>query len=172
MIDSSPACIELRLLLMERASGALASEEATRLDAHLATCSSCRSELAKVREVLDMARLTPLPWERRVPPLAEGLRAALRRDTLQARRRRVASVALGGGLAVAAAVAVIALSPGLAGRSVKQEQVAVEEWQPDIDGALEASGLVVQAASTAYTGIEDSSLEGLTLAALDDAGLL
>jgi predicted anti-sigma-YlaC factor YlaD len=63
----SAACREYDVLLSLHATNALRGEERARVEAHLASCETCREEVEATAEVLRLARLpAPAPAERRV----------------------------------------------------------------------------------------------------------
>jgi hypothetical protein len=101
------ACPEMEGLLAERASGDVQSEDAARLDAHLAACDGCQRELRAYQETFQLAR---------VPP-AEGRIADLDVSTFSAyqrrRRRRVTGWTLGAGFVAAAVAASMVIAPAL-----------------------------------------------------------
>ena len=75
---------EAQLLAFHQDPAACAAQERAAIEAHLAQCRECRSELAVLRG-FDFRKLTPLPVARSpggVAPLWEALLAALRRPAL------------------------------------------------------------------------------------------
>lgn len=144
------SCRDLELLIAERAAGDLSLQDQARLDAHLPTCEHCRAELAACEEVLDLARV----GEPRHAPVPAGLTAArtLGPDLGRAvllnlrRRRRTWRISFAGGLSMAVAalvVVVVSSHPGhSAGTTVPAAtDIATASWEPDVEGALEASAL-------------------------------
>ena len=163
-------CLELDWLLAERASGDLAPGDQARLDTHLPICERCRAELASYEDALGLMRerpsSLPRPGEgsgsaRQHPDLALSTLAAWKRH----RRRRTAGLALGAGLFSVAATAALALAPGLFARRAPhplESAAPAAVWEPDVDGAVEASALVMRQD-------EETTSEDVALAALDAA---
>ena len=167
-------CIELDGLLAERASGDdLAPEDQARLDSHLPSCERCRAELASYEDVLGLIR-APESSAIRGTGRGPGRGAATERggypdlalSTLAAwKRRRATGFALGAGLLTVAAVAALALAPGLFARRAPQapESAApASVAEPDMDESVEASALVIRQD-------EEITSEDVALAALDAA---
>ena len=100
------ACGEYDVLLSLHAANALRGEERARVEAHLASCETCREEVEASTEVLRLARLpSPGPAERRVfADLPERSVAAVRQG--ERRRGVVRRIALAMG-----AVAALSLVP-------------------------------------------------------------
>jgi hypothetical protein len=136
-------CLEIQPLLSLRAVHALDAEEQRRVEAHLASCASCRAEAAADEEALSLARL---------PPVSEGERHALRdlaaetldelqrRDTGRFGRKRLAAA-----LAAAAALVIAVLAPAVLRRTptIPPAPQQVAEWeQPDLDTLWSDAGLV------------------------------
>jgi len=139
------SCHDLEAFLAERASGEVTPVDQARLDAHLPTCERCRALLASYEEVLDLARLPrPVPSS-----LATGFllnpdlgRSTLGRLRVRQRRHRMA---FAGSLGMAAAAALVLavslhLTPPRAVPGSDAQHVAAN-WEPDVEGALEASGV-------------------------------
>lgn len=165
-MNAEIACSEMDALLAERASGALPAEDRIRLEAHLGRCERCRVELARYEDVFAMVRGGPgvLLADGAAPDLASS---TLRRWKRRHRRRALGVAAASVALAAAAALA-LALSPGLlAKRPAEQPRgdAQLASWEPDVDGALEASGLQRD------QGQEDDEATAVdvVLAAFDDA---
>jgi anti-sigma factor RsiW len=141
-VRADTACPGMDELLAERASGVLPPEDCPRLDAHLPGCERCRAELARYEDTFGLVREGP-----RSSSLTGGgpdLASSTLRLWNRHRRRRVVGVAVGSGVLAAAAAASLALAPGLLGKSAPQpmkEDAQLASWEPDVDGALEASGL-------------------------------
>ena len=98
---------------------------------------------------------------RQHPDLALSTLAAWKRH----RRRRTAGLALGAGLFSVAATAALALAPGLFARRAPhplESAAPAAVWEPDVDGAVEASALVMRQD-------EETTSEDVALAALDAA---
>jgi anti-sigma factor RsiW len=150
-------CRDLDGLLVERASGEMAAEDAARLDLHLEGCERCRTELAAYRQAFDLARLPPA--EARLADLDDVTFAAYQRR----RRRRVTGFTLGAGVVAAAAAAVVLLLPAVwTLRSLPAQQ------------ALHPATTLASAqlASTAVASNDTSdelAPEDVALAALDEA---
>jgi anti-sigma factor RsiW len=167
-VNAEFACSEMDALLAEGASGAVASGDRARLDAHLGRCERCRAELARYEDVFAVLREGPAGL------LADGAAPDLAPPTLRrwmrSRRRRALGLAAGSGALAAAAVVALALSPGLHGRqpvgAASRGELASASWEPDIDGALEASGLQRDPGQVQE---EDASAVDVVLAAFDDA---
>jgi anti-sigma factor RsiW len=165
------ACRDIEPLLAERASGDLTPGDEARLEVHLGGCSRCRGELAAYARAIDLARV-PVDdrYDRALAALDVSTLAAWKRR----RRRRAGALALGASLAAAAAAALLALSPALSQRAQRPAAVA-EAWEPDVDSALSASGVLDSeswyAASTPYGsyGSSDDPAEAVVLAAFDEA---
>ncbi len=126
-------CRDLELLVSLRASGApdaLDAAEAARLDAHLAACAACRTELDASAAALRLARLPPpTDAERRaVRDLPVRTLDALRRKD---RRRGLARRALvvAAGVAVAAGLAFAVVAPALFERRPPSVPVTFAESQ-------------------------------------------
>jgi anti-sigma factor RsiW len=103
------ACRDLELLVSLGAAGALAPDEAARLDTHLAGCSACRAELEASAKALGLARMpAPSRAEEHLPAELPGrMIDQLRRgDRRRAFSRRFALAA-----AIAAVFAVALLLP-------------------------------------------------------------
>jgi len=141
-------CHDLEALLSERASGEVAAADQARLDAHVPACKTCQARLASYEEVLDLARL-PSPMA--VPPgLAAGFllnpdmsRSTLGRLRVKQRRHRVAFAGTFG-MAAAAALAVafsLHLMPSRMLVPGSSEPSVAANWEPDVEGALEVSGV-------------------------------
>ena len=133
-------CLEMDALLAERASGALPAEELRRLDAHVATCHGCRAELARYEDTFAAVRESagPLLAASGPDPASSTLRLFKR-----GKRRRMVGVAAGSAALAMAAAASLVLAPGLFGGRPAQRASEARQtaWEPDVDGALEASGL-------------------------------
>ena len=102
----SAACRQYDVLLSLHATNALRGEERARVEAHLASCETCREEVEATAEVLRLARLpAPGPAERRLlADLPERTVAAVRQG--ERRRGVVRRIALAMG-----AVAALSLVP-------------------------------------------------------------
>jgi len=104
-----PECRALAPLLAEQASGALAPDDARRVEAHLAGCAACRAEADAYAEAFALVRL-PAPAEAEraaLSDLPDRTLAALRR----ADARRAAWRPVAAGVFAAAAAAAIILAP-------------------------------------------------------------
>lgn len=101
------ACPEMEGLLAERASGELESEDAARLDAHLATCEPCQRELRAYQQTFQLARVPPP--EGRIADLDVSTFSAYQRR----RRRRVTGLTLGAGFVAAAVAASVVIAPAV-----------------------------------------------------------
>jgi hypothetical protein len=155
------ACRDQELLVSLGAVGALAPDEAARLDAHLADCRACRAELEASAKALGLARMPPTSHaEERLPAELPGrMIDQLRRgDRRRSFGRRVAIAA-----AIAAAFAVALLLPvrfheGVQApreaRTAGQTELATaapvaNRWQePDIDTVWQETDLVDFAADS------------------------
>jgi anti-sigma factor RsiW len=88
--------LEMKDLLPDLARGALAGPALAAVEAHLATCASCRAELELVRAAHTVLGATPSVDTARIAA-AVGRSSSIRRDATaavaQARRRRAWSVA-------------------------------------------------------------------------------
>ena len=158
------ACSEMDALLAERASGALAAGDRARLDGHLVRCGRCRAELARYEDVFAVLRGSPgvLPGD-----AAPGLASSTLGRWKRRRRRLALGVAAGSGALAAAAAVALALSPSLRARQPTAEATVRGElasWEPDVDGALEASGLQRDSGQ----GQEEDAVD-VVLAAFDEA---
>jgi RNA polymerase sigma-70 factor (ECF subfamily) len=139
-------------LLAEEASGGGSAQDRRRLDAHLPGCARCRAELALYEEALGLVRENPA----RCPPGGDDLVSSTLRLWRRTRRRRAAAI-VSGALAAAAA---LALAPGLLREQAPRpaQEALVATWEPDVDGALEASGLVQDLDDAAETTTVDVAL--------------
>ena len=166
------ACRDIEPLLAERASGDLAPGDEARVEAHLGGCTRCRGELAAYAQALDLARM---PADGSYGSALAGLEASTLTAWKGRRRRRAAALAFGGGLAAAAAAALLALSPALfhgGRRPAAASGAAASAWEPDVDSALAAAGVLDTEgwyAASAYYGSSDDSAEDVVLAAFDEA---
>jgi anti-sigma factor RsiW len=140
-------CHEFDVLIAERASGELDAGDRSRLDVHLSGCVRCRAELKACEEVLSLARVYE-PAESAVVPVAFPAQPDLRRPVLgQLRtRRRRSRFAIVGSLSMAAAAAfVMAVAlhggPGTHPVALTVADSSSASWEPDVEGALEASTL-------------------------------
>jgi predicted anti-sigma-YlaC factor YlaD len=122
------ACREWRESLGAHALGQLSDEERAGLEAHLEGCSSCRAELEQLSalagplSLADPARFESAP----VPPpsLAARVAAAIARERLAGRRRRMRVGLAFAGTAAAAIVAVALLVlPGDGGSTGPEQHV-------------------------------------------------
>jgi len=187
------ACPEYDLLLPLRASGALAADEAARVEAHLAACAGCRAEAEADAALLQAVRLTAVsPAEREVmvelPARTVGAFRAMERSRVRARRGVVVT------FAAAAAVLLAVAVPGVmrwgsdptptptttttatttATTTSTSTSTATPTWaSPDIDALWDDTDvLAVQPASYAAADDDDElALTDAALAAWDDAGL-
>ena len=98
------ACVEMKELLAERASGPLQAEAAALLDGHLLQCAACRADAAQWRDLFSLVALPPptLVEEAALRSLPERTLAAWQRRERSGRRAR-------GMLAAAGIVAAAAL---------------------------------------------------------------
>lgn len=104
--------LEMRDLLPDLARGALSGSSLVAIEAHVATCSGCRDELALVRKALGVLGATPsVDTARIVAAVARS--TAVRRDAAaavaQTRRRRASTFATPGRRAWLAAASVVAI---------------------------------------------------------------
>lgn len=169
----NPGCREVEVLVSLRAGGAeLSAPEAARLDGHLEGCAACRRALDEGRELLELVRLPP-------PDAAESLvlkdlpSRALTELRRRERRRGLLrrTMALAGGMAVAAGVALALLSPAMFRGSLPPGPagtgatvVAQAGWQePDMD-SLWTESAVVDEVSGSSSG---SSMTDAVLTAYD-----
>jgi RNA polymerase sigma-70 factor (ECF subfamily) len=165
------ACRDIEPLLAERASGDLAPGDEARVEAHLVGCPRCRDELAAYSQALDLARM---PADGTYGSALAGLDASTLVAWKGRCRRRATAFALGGGLAAAAAAAVLALSPAYFHRGQRSTAVpaVASAWEPDVDSALAAAGVLDTEGwytASAYYGSSDDSAEDVVLAAFDEA---
>lgn len=104
--------LEMRDLLPDLARGALSGSSLTAIEAHVATCSACRDELALVRKALGVLSATPSVDTARIAA-AVARSAAVRRDAAaavaQTRRRRASTFATPGRRVWFAAASVVAI---------------------------------------------------------------
>jgi anti-sigma factor RsiW len=140
-------CVEIEPLLYRRVADALTAEEIARVDAHLAACAACREESARILDVLDMARTRPFSGRPRVAPLAgpSDMAAATLSRWKHRQRRRATAIALAAGAAAVAAAASLALMPGIHAPARERSHPpapAAEGWEPDVDGAWDAAGVL------------------------------
>jgi predicted anti-sigma-YlaC factor YlaD len=107
------ACGEYDVLLSLHAANALRGDERARVEAHLASCETCRDEFEASAEVLRLARLPlPGPVERRVlADLPERAVAAVR----QGERRRGVVRRLALAMGAVAALSLVPLLPFVKG---------------------------------------------------------
>jgi anti-sigma factor RsiW len=103
------ACRDHELLVSLAAAGALAPDEATQLEAHLAGCPACRAELEASAKALGLARMPPASRaeQRLMAELPERMIEEVRRGD----RRRGLGRRFAIGAAVAAVFAVALLVP-------------------------------------------------------------
>lgn len=95
---------EERALLSAYLDGELGAEESARVEAHLATCTSCAATLSALRATADdLSALAPAALDARA---SWALRAALRREGRRARTARWVPVAAAASLAAIATLAV------------------------------------------------------------------
>lgn len=160
------ACADVDALLAERASGSLPPGDRSRLEAHLGGCGRCRAELELYEEAFGILRETPGLAQAAGEP---GLAPSTLRRWKRSRRRR--AIALAAGPAAIAAAAALVLAPGLGGVKHPAQPLGSQaklaepaSWEPDVDGALEASGLQREAAQD-----EEWTTVDVALAALDAA---
>ncbi|WP_164014828.1 zf-HC2 domain-containing protein [Pyxidicoccus trucidator] len=106
------ACPEYEVLLDVFAAGALETEEAARVHAHVKSCDGCREAIAETVGVLGMVELPPLTPEEKatVQELPQRTLAAWRRNEQHRGLRRRTLYSL---VAAAAVVALMLLVPGL-----------------------------------------------------------
>jgi anti-sigma factor RsiW len=163
-------CSALEPLLSLHASGALEAEEADRLDAHLESCPTCRQELARARELLDLVRLPALS-------ASESLALAdLPSRTLGALQRRERRRGLGRRLMVGGAVAaalVLALlapaflrthTPRLDAATVEAAATTATAWEAPDPSALWNESAVLDLYPTSS---QDGTVTDAALAAYD-----
>ncbi len=93
-------------------------------------------------------------------------------------QRRVTTVTLGAGFLAAAVAALVALSPALLHRSLRShpavsaELASAPRWEPDVDGALSAAGLLETDTEAGQVGSEEAlAAEEVALAAYDAAAV-
>lgn len=104
--------LEMRDLLPDLARGALSGSSLVAIEAHVATCSACRDELALLRKTLGVLSAAPsVDTERIVAAVARS--TAGRRDAAaavaQTRRRRASTFATPGRRVWLAAASVVAI---------------------------------------------------------------
>src|SRR5688500_10997120 len=104
--------LEMRDLLPDLARGALSGSSLVAIEAHVATCSACRDELALVRKALGvLSAAPPVDTARIVAAVARS--TAVRRDAAaavaQTRRRRASTFAAPGRRVWLAAASVVAI---------------------------------------------------------------
>jgi anti-sigma factor RsiW len=159
------ACRDQEPLLLDRAAGLIAPDDAARLEAHLAGCAPCRAEAAALATTLELVMLPPpdAAEQRALAGLADSLRQA--RDA--SARRRAWPLRVGAGLAVAAAAAAFLVAPAFSRRA---PQLTAEEaaaalaaaapavtWEPpDPDELWEVAGAVEDDDATATTATTTS----------------
>jgi anti-sigma factor RsiW len=166
------ACKDFDHLLSLHAAGALEPDEASRVEAHLATCAACRAEAAADAAVLSLAKLAPpSDAERRaVGDVPRRALAALHRADARRGRWKRSLV----GIAAAAAALLAVLSPAVLQRearlprdaealvTAREAEAAWEE--PDLDTLWEDSGLLDLDASGASASFDETDA---ALAAVD-----
>ena len=160
------ACRDHELLVSLAAADALAPDEATRLEAHLAGCPACRAELEASAKALGLARMPPASRaeQRLMAELPERMIEEVRRDD----RRRGLGRRFAIGAAVAAVFAAALLVParfglrdGLDPRSPREVATTATQtelasagtagaaWQePDLDTVWQETDLVDFAADS------------------------
>jgi hypothetical protein len=154
-------CKDFDLLLPLHATGALAPDEAARVEAHLSACATCRAEAEADAAVLALAKLPPVtePERRASAGIASGALAALHRTD----RRRTAWKRVVAGIAVAAAALLAVLAPAVLRRTPTVPTAAeVATWEePDLDTIWEDAAVLDLSASAAAAidsaGDEDTS---------------
>ena len=132
-------CQELAPLLSLRATGALAPDEAARVEAHLHACAACRAEAAAEEDALNLAKLPP-PSElerRATATLASDALARLRRTDARAaawKRGGAAFAAAAALLLVVMAPAVLRKGPSSVVSGEGGERAVAASWEaPDLD---------------------------------------
>ena len=165
------ACRDFELLVSLRAADALDPGDATRLEAHLASCAACRAEADADAEALRLARLPP--------PTDAELRATagLARETLAELHRREGRSSswkrAAAAFAAAAAVAVAVLAPAYLGRrpvhppasseAVASGTVAAAWQEPDLDTLWSDTGILDLDASGSSGDAADAAVGSLDL---------
>jgi anti-sigma factor RsiW len=158
------ACKDFDHLLPLHAAGALEPDEASRVEAHLATCAACRAEAAADAAVLSLAKLAP-PSDAERRAVADVPRRALaelhRADGRRARWKRSLV-----GIAAAAAALLAVLSPAVLQREARLPRDAAlvtaadaeAAWEePDLDTLWEDSGLLdLDASGAAVTSLDET----------------
>jgi anti-sigma factor RsiW len=146
-------CSDFESLIRDRLTGDLDEAGAARLDAHLADCPACRAEADALADILALAKLPP-PTQKEIQALGGVAESALHTFRFGERRRNLVR-GLAVGIAVAAAVVVMALTPALMrGRSTTEPSL----WQvPDLDALWAASSVVDPDALT--ENLEDGATE-------------
>jgi anti-sigma factor RsiW len=142
------ACKDFDLLLPLHASGALEPADASRVEAHLATCAACRAEAVADRDMLELAKLPPAgDAERRA--LADGPRRVLAELRRNERRRSSGRQVLTGVLVAAAALLAVLAPAAMRHRPgvevpPAETAAATPSWdEPDLDTLWDDAGLVV-----------------------------
>jgi hypothetical protein len=104
--------LEMRDLLPDLARGALSGSSLVAIEAHVATCSACRDELALLRKALGVLSAAPAVDAARIVA-AVARSTAVRRDAAaavaQTRRRRASTFATPGRRVWLAAASVVAI---------------------------------------------------------------
>jgi len=172
MTTPASDCRDLELLLSLQASGpgALAPDEALRLEAHLQGCAACRAESEAMAGVLAAAKLPPPSADEQARALRDLPGSLLETLHRRERRRGLARRALAG-IAVAAAATLFVLAPAILQKDpapAPAPAVAAAEavWQePDLDAIWEDTQVLDWTENAALAGGYDT--ESATVAALD-----
>ena len=153
--------VEIRELLPERASGALSAADLARVDAHLASCGMCTSELALIESARSVLRRAPELDVARIAVAVRAATAAPARPVLvggsrvahrSARSRWI-------GWKAAAAVALAAAGGG-----------TMLVWQRADDRSAPTSVVATAATTPASTSIEPVTGVSTTVATVQPAG--
>ena len=130
------ACPDFERLLLERASETWTSEQSTRLEKHLATCSGCAAEAQALVETVALAKLPPLTPRERISLQGMPLSAlaAWHRSERRIRFFRRAGFGIAAAAAVALAVLPLMRKPQPTNSAVQGEDptvAALESWGAD-----------------------------------------
>jgi anti-sigma factor RsiW len=162
------ACTEYAPLIVDRAAGDLAADDAARLDAHLETCAACRAEAAAHADVLALARLPEPSAEERAALAGFADRALATVRGADRRRSAVRRSALVFA-AVAATVAFLLAPAAFRDRRPPAVSAPGADWEaPDATALWDDAGAVVGASAAASSSSTEETWGDVALAAFDD----
>src|SRR5687767_5797417 len=145
--------LEMRDLLPDLARGALTGPSLLAVEQHLATCASCRAELALVRNAQVVLAATPRLDTSRIAAAVVGA-GRIRRDATtavaQARRRRAWTISVSPRRVWLAAASVVAI----VGAALLVTSVALDPGAPDLAPAVAQVEEAIAPAAVATTPTE------------------